>query len=99
MEIGTPFLLDITDELPQNNSTVCNNTNYTNNSYGTDNLDASQDIAVPFEFSRSRMWSENFYSPEIGAGHSITTLEKELCEIKQLVKDIKNILKDLFEIG
>ena len=98
MEIGTPFIVDTTEEQPQNNNTAYYSNSYSNSSYDTDKSGKSEDIAIPFEFSRSRMWSENFYSPEIGAGHSIATLEKELCEIKQLVSDIKDILKNLFEI-
>lgn len=54
--------------------------------------------SLPFEFSRSRMWNESFYSPEIGNGHSITVLSKELAEIKELIGDIKKLLKDIFEI-
>ena len=82
MEIGTPFILNIADEIPENH-------------ISDDNIFNDK---LPFEFCRSRMWSENFFSPEIGSGHSIASLEKELCEIKQLVTDIKNILKDLFEL-
>lgn len=60
--------------------------------------DSDTSDKLPFEFSRSRMWNESFYSPEIGNGHSITVLSKELAEIKELIGDIKNLLKDIFEI-
>jgi len=53
---------------------------------------------LPFEFIRTRMWSENFCSPEISGEHSIAALEKELCDIKELVRDIRNILKETFEL-
>ena len=53
---------------------------------------------LPFEFSRTRTWNESLYNPEIGSGHSITALTKEISEIKELVRDIKNILKETFEL-
>ena len=53
---------------------------------------------LPFEFSRTRMWNENFYSPEIGNGHSIAALKEELTDIKNLINDIKNILRETFEL-
>ena len=59
----------------------------------------SSDNTAPFSFSRTRMWNESLYSPEIGGGHSIAVLEKELGEIKTLITDIKDILKDIFEIS
>ena len=98
MEIGTPFIIDTTEEHPQNNNLGNYSTECGNSGYNADRFAPNEDVAVPFEFSRSRMWSENFYSPEIGAGHSIASLEKELCEIKQLIADIKDMLKNLFEI-
>ena len=62
----------------------------------TDSCDGTDKL--PFEFSRSRMWSENFYSPEMGNGHSIAALHRELEQIKLLTGEIKDILKDIFEI-
>ena len=98
MEIGTPFIVDTTEEQPQNNNTAYYSNSYSNSSYDTDKSGKSEDIAVPFEFSRSRMWSENFYSPEIGCGHSIAALGKELGEIRILLSDIKDMLSDIFEL-
>ncbi len=82
MEIGTPFIIDNTDGEFENHADTGNCTQQ----------------PLPFEFSRTRMWSENFYSPEIGNGHSIAALGKELEDIKVLISDIKNILCDIFEI-
>ena len=92
MEIGTPFIVDSSDREFENhieNSSDIANAEKTNSPFGE---------SLPFEFSRTRMWNENFYSPEIGCGHSIAALGKELEDIKALVADIRDILKDLFEI-
>ena len=92
MEIGTPFIVDNSDREFENhieNSSDIANAENTNNPFGE---------SLPFEFSRTRMWNENFYRPEIGCGHSIAALGKELEDIKALVADIRDILKDLFEI-
>ena len=87
MEIGTPFIVDNSDREFENhieNSSDIANAEKTNSPFGE---------SLPFEFSRTRMWNESLYSPEIGGGHSIAVLEKELGEIKTLITDIKDILK------
>ncbi|MBE6879059.1 MAG: hypothetical protein E7488_07870 [Ruminococcaceae bacterium] len=92
MEIGTPFIIDNPDGEFENH--IDRNSAKT----GTDTGNKFSDDSLPFEFSRTRMWNENFYSPEIGNGHSIAALDKELKDIKMLISDIKNILTDIFEI-
>lgn len=85
MEIGTPFIIDNTHE------------EFENHTDGGSTKDSAQN-PLPFEFSRTRMWNENFYSPEIGCGHSIAALGKELGEIRILLSDIKDMLSDIFEL-
>ena len=92
MEIGTPFIIDNTHEEFENhieNTSGKANAGKANNPFSE---------SLPFEFSRTRMWNENFYSPEIGCGHSIAALGKELGEIRILLSDIKDILSDIFEL-
>lgn len=85
MTVGTPFIIDNPTEEFENHSR-------------TEKGETGSPKELPFEFSRTRMWNESLYSPEIGGGHSIASLEKELGEIKLLITDIKNILKDIFEV-
>jgi len=92
MDIGTPFIIDNPD------GEFENHIGKGSAKAAPDSANNSSDCSLPFEFSRTRMWSENFYSPEIGNGHSIAALGKELEEIKVLISDIKNILMDIFEI-
>lgn len=84
MEIGTPFIIDIADDIPPNHS--------------YDEKEAAGDTAVPFEFSRSRLWSESVTAAEIKGTENTFCLEKEIGEIKQLIADIKNVLNDIFEL-
>ena len=84
MEIGTPFIIDNTPEEFENHTDSSTNNSAQN--------------PFPFEFSRTRMWNESFYSPEIGCGHSIAALGKELGEIRILLSDIKDMLSDIFEL-
>lgn len=89
MEIGTPFIIECPEEEFENHIDT-----------GTKNTDTVNltDEELPFRFSRTRMWSENFYSPEIGNGHSIAALGKEMEDVKQLLGEIRDILKGIFEL-
>ena len=51
----------------------------------------------PFEFSRSNVWDQNFFAPE-NSNISFDTVYSQLNEIKLLLKDIKAVLSDIFEI-
>ncbi|MBR6519203.1 MAG: hypothetical protein IKT63_05980 [Oscillospiraceae bacterium] len=92
MEIGTPFIIDNSDREFENH--IENTSDRTNAERANNPFSES----LPFEFSRTRMWNENFYSPEIGCGHSIAALGKELGEIRILLSDIKDMLSDIFEL-
>jgi len=58
---------------------------------------AEDDSDFPFEYSTTNVWDKNFFSPENSSNLSFESLYSELEEIKLLIKDIKNILSDIFE--
>ena len=84
MEIGTPFIIDTADDIPQNHS--------------FEETETAAASSFPFEFSRSRLWSESVTAAEIKGTENTFCLEKEIGEIKQLIADIKNVLNDIFEL-
>ena len=59
--------------------------------------DETDNIDFPFEYSTTNVWNKNFFSPENSSNLSFESLYSELEEIKLLIKDIKNILSDIFE--
>lgn len=59
--------------------------------------DETDNIDFPFEYSTTNVWDKNFFSPESNPNISFESLYSELEEIKLLIKDIKNILSDIFE--
>ena len=59
--------------------------------------DETDNIDFPFEYSATNVWDKNFFSPENNSNLSFESLYSELEEIKLLIKDIKNILSDIFE--
>ncbi|MBQ9844873.1 MAG: hypothetical protein IJO54_02185 [Oscillospiraceae bacterium] len=103
MEIGTPFIIDNPHIEFENHCPTAEraeNAAEKDLNKGVADIikDTTSDSPLPFEFSRTRMWNENFYSPEIGNGHSIAALHSELNEIKELIGEIKDILKEIFEL-
>lgn len=52
---------------------------------------------VSFNYSKTNIWSNSFLSPEIPTENVTQDILSQLGEIKELITDIKNILKDMFE--
>lgn len=53
----------------------------------------------PFEFSKTNLWNQNFFSPENQSDSAMELLHRDLENIKLLIGDIKDILAAAFEIN